>query len=44
MTLEYPKYFKKQRCELIKCNDQPCRRFIREDLAIHLIMDTRTIS
>ena len=34
MTLKYPKYLKKQRCELINCNDQPCRRFIREDLAI----------
>ena len=44
LTLKYPNYLKKQRCELIKCNDQPCRRFIREYLAIHLIMDTRTIS
>ena len=44
LTLKYPNYLKKQRCEIIKCNNQPCGRFIREDLAIHLIMDTRTIS
>ena len=44
MTVKYPKYFKKQKKELIKCNEQPCRRFIREDLAIHLIMDSRTVS
>ena len=28
----------------MKSYDHPCRRFIREDLAIHLIMDTRTMS
>ena len=44
MTLKYPHYFKRQRFELIKCNDQPCRRFIREDLVIHLIMYSRRIS
>ena len=44
MTLKYPHYFKKQRCELIKCNEQPCRRFIREDLTIHLIMGCKKIS
>ena len=44
MTLKYLNYLKKQRCELIDCINQPCRRFIREDLAIHLIMDTRTNS
>ena len=43
VTLKYPNYLKKQRCELIECIDQPCRRFIRDDLAIHLIMDPRTI-
>ena len=44
LTLKHPNYLKKQRWELIKCINQPCRRFIREDLSIHLIMDTRTIS
>ena len=44
LTLKYVDYFKKQRCESIDSKYQPCRRFIREDLAIQLIMDTRTIS
>ena len=43
LTLKYADCFKKQRCELIDSKYQPCRRFIREDLAIQLIMDTRTI-
>ena len=43
LTLKYVDCFKKQRCELIDTKYQPCRRFIREDLAIQLIMDTRTI-
>ena len=44
LTLKYVDCFKKQICELIDSKYQPCRRFIREDLAIRLIMDTRTIS
>ena len=44
LTLKYADCFKKQRCELTDSKYQPCRRFIREDLAIHLIMDTRNIS
>ena len=43
LTLKYADCFKKQRFELIDTKYQPCRRFIREDLAIQLIMDTRTI-
>ena len=43
-TLQYPKHLRKQRQDLIKdCIKQPCRRFIREDLAIQLIMDSRTV-
>ena len=44
LTLKYEDCFKKQRCELIDSKYQPCRRFIREDLAIQLIMDRKTIS
>ena len=41
---QYPKYLKKQRQELLKeCFKQPCRRFLREDLGIQIIMDCRTI-
>ena len=43
LTLKYKDCFKKQRWELINCKYQPCRRFIKEDLAIQLIMNTRTI-
>ena len=43
VTLKYPDYLKEQGCKLIDCIDQPCKRFIREDLAIQLIMDRRTI-
>ena len=43
LTLKYVDCFKKQRCELTDSKYQPCRRFIREDLAIQLIMDTRAI-
>ena len=44
ITLNYSNYLKKQKEELIGCDDQPCSRFKGEDLAIHLIMDSRTIS
>ena len=43
LTLKYADCVEKQRCELIDSKYQACRRFIREDLAIQLIMDTRTI-
>ena len=42
LTLKYADCFKKQRCELIDSKYQPSGRFIRQDLAIQLIMDTRT--
>ena len=29
---------------MIGCGEQPCRRFIRQDLAIHLIVDSRIVS
>ena len=36
--------FKKRRCETQECEDyQPCRKFIAEELAIHLILDTKTV-
>ena len=43
VTSQYPKYLKKQRQELQGCLKQPCRRFLREDFAIQIIMDCRTI-
>ena len=44
-TLKYSIKLRKQRQDLIKdWFKQPNRRFIREDLAIHLIMDSRTVS
>ena len=43
LTLKNAACFEKQRCELIDNKYQPCRRFIREDLAIQLIIDTRTL-
>ena len=36
--------FKKRRYEIQKCEDyQPCRKFIAEELAIHLIIDMKTV-
>ena len=36
--------FKKRRCEMQECEDyQPCRKFIAEELAIHLILDTKAV-
>ena len=40
---KYPLYLIKQRQELQDCNKQLCRRFLREDFAIQIIMDCRTI-
>ena len=39
---KFPEYLRKQRQELQKCEKQPCRKFLREDLAVQIIMDCRT--
>ena len=46
ITDQYSPYFRKRkRKELQNCgNYQFCRRFIKEDLAIQIIMDCRTTS
>ena len=42
-TLQYSSDLRKQRQELQDCgNKQPCRRFLKEDFAIQIIMDCRT--
>ena len=44
-SIQYHPSLRKQRQHLIKdWIKQPCRRFVREDLAIQLIMDSRTVS
>ena len=44
LTIQYSKHLKKERQQLIKdWSKQPRRRFIREVLAVQLIMDCRTI-
>ena len=43
ITLQYLLYLGKQRQELQNCDKQPCRRFLREDFAVQIIMDCRTI-
>ena len=42
ITNQYPPEFKKQRQELQDCHEQPCRKFIKEDFTIQIIMDCRT--
>ena len=42
VTSKYSLNLRKQRQELQKCDKQPCRRFLREDFAIQIIMDCRT--
>ena len=43
-TSKYPLEFRKQRQELLKnCSKRACRRFMKENLALHLIMDYRTV-
>ena len=42
VILQYPKHLRKQRQELQECVKQPCRRFLREDFALQIIMDCRT--
>ena len=44
ITSQYPPEFKKQRQELQDCNEQPCRKFIKKDFTIQIIMDCRTTS
>ena len=44
VTLQYPPKYRKQRQELKKCGKyQPCRIFLKESLAVPIIMDCRTI-
>ena len=43
-TQYYSDEFKKRRCKIQDCEDfQPCRKFIAEELAIHLIIDIKTV-
>ena len=43
-TKFYSDKFKKARCEIQDCEDfQPCRKFIAEELAVHLIIDIKTV-
>ena len=42
ITNQYPPEFKKQRHELQDCSKQPCRKSLKEDFAIQIIMDCRT--
>ena len=44
IATKYPEYLRKERQELQSCKEyQPCRRFLREDLGIQVIMDCRTV-
>ena len=43
-TQYYSNEFKKRRWEILDYEDyQPCRKFVAEELAIHLILDTVTV-
>ena len=42
ITNQYPPEFKKQGKKLQDCIKQPCRKFIKEDFAVQIIMDYRT--
>ena len=42
ITNQYPKEYKKQRSELNESTNQPNRRFIHVDLALKIIMNSRT--
>ena len=43
-TQYYSDEFKKRRYEIQDCEDfQPCRKFIAEELAIHLIIDIKAV-
>ena len=41
---QYSSKLRKERQELLERLKQPCRNFLREDLAVQLIMDSRTVS
>ena len=43
VTSKYPLYLRKQSQELQECVKQPCRRFLKENFAVQIIMDCRTI-
>ena len=44
IATKYPEYLRKERQEFQNCKEyQPCRRFLREDLGIQVIMDCRTV-
>ena len=42
ITSRYSKHLRKQRQELQECAKQLCRRFLREDFAVQVIMDCGT--
>ena len=42
ITNQYPKEYKNQRSELNESTNQPNRRFIHADLALKIIMNSRT--
>ena len=43
-TQYYSDEFKKRRYEIQNCEDfQPCRKFIAEELAVHLIINIKTV-
>ena len=42
LTNQYPKEYKNQRSELNESTNQPNRRFIHADLALKIIMNSRT--
>ena len=42
LTKKYDEKYKKSRSELNESKKQSCRRFIRNDLALKIIMDCRT--
>ena len=42
ITSKYGLDLRKQRQELKKCDKPPCRRFLRKDFAVQIIMDCRT--
>ena len=42
LTNQYPKGYKKQRSELNESTNQPNRRFIHVDLALKIILSSRT--
>ena len=43
ITIQYSLELRKERQELEKCVKEPCRKFLREDFGIQVIMDCRTV-